>query len=374
VRKKETIWRCDLVPQYRAYKKEIDIAVKRVLASGRYTLAEEVSAFEAEFAAYSGCKYAVGVGNATDGLTLALKALGIEKGDEVITSPFTAIPTVSAIIAAGAVPVFIDIQEKTFLLDIEKISERITSRTKAVIPVHIFGNVVDVERLGTVLPQHVQIIEDAAQAHGSLIRKKHAGSLGNVGVFSFYPTKNLGGVGDGGAVVTNDPEIYKTLKLLRTYGMVNKDSIVINGVNTRLDELQAAVLRIKLEHLDNMNARRNIIAEEYRNGIKRGFLMYQEITPDVYSNYHVFAARVNGDRSGFIDYLSSVGIQTNVYYPIPLHLQYANRYLGYKSGDFPVCEKLCREVIALPMYAELDRNKRRKVIKAINTYANSVKD
>lgn len=366
--KDKTIWRCELRLQYHKYKKDIDASVKRVFKSGRYTLADEVYNFEKEFAKYVECKYAVGVGNATDGLILAMKVLGIGAGDEVITTPFTAIPTISAVIAAGAKPVFTDIDEKTFLIDIDKIPNFITPKTKAVIPVHIFGNVVDVQRLRTVIPSNIPVIEDSAQSHGSRINGIHSGSMGDIGVFSFYPTKNLGGYGDGGAVVTNNSNIAEKIRLMRMYGMIDKDHIVINGINSRLDELQAAILRIKLKCLDDMNELRNKIANRYKNKLDSNYLSYQYIPDNVLCNYHVFAAKAERNRNALMDYLESQQIQTNIYYPIPLHLQEANKYLGYKTGDFPIAEQLCNQVIALPMYPELSEQKLSKVIKAINKF------
>lgn len=366
--KDKTIWRCELRLQYHKYKKDIDASVKRVFKSGRYTLADEVYNFEKEFAKYVGCKYAVGVGNATDGLILAMKVLGIGAGDEVITTPFTAIPTISAIIATGAKPVFTDIDEKTFLIDMDKIPNFITPKTKAVIPVHIFGNVVDVQRLRTVIPSNIPVIEDSAQSHGSRINGIHSGSMGDIGVFSFYPTKNLGGYGDGGAVVTNNSNIAEKIRLMRMYGMIDKDHIAINGINSRLDELQAAILRVKLKCLDDMNERRNKIANGYKNKLDSNYLSYQYIPDNVLCNYHVFAAKVERNRNALMDYLESQQIQTNIYYPIPLHLQEANKYLGYKAGDFPIAEQLCNQVIALPMYPELSEQKLSKVIKAINKF------
>lgn len=347
------IFRCDLTAQYRKYKDEINTAIQRVLESGRYTLADELSAFEADFADYLGCKYAIGVANGTDGLIISMKAFGIGEGDEVITTPFTAIPTVSAIIATGAKPVFVDIDEKTFLIDIYQIPKLITSRTKAIVPVHIFGNVVHIEGLRRMIPDDIPIIEDAAQAHGSKINGKHAGSIGDIGVFSFYPTKNLGGYGDGGAVVTSNPEIAERIKLMRMYGMIDKDHIVINGVNSRLDELQAAILKVKLRHLDQMNQRRNEIVKEYKRNLDSQYFTLQQINDNVYCNFHVFTARLGVHRDKLIQYLDKHNIQSNIYYAIPLHLQEANRYLKYYRGDLPNAEKLCDEAIALPIYPEL---------------------
>ena len=364
----ETIWRCDLVPQYQQYAAEIMAAVARVLGSGRYTLAEEVKAFETEFARYLGAGHCVGVADGTEGLILSMKALGIGPGDEVITTPFTAIPTVSAIIAAGARPVFVDIDPATYLIDLDAAARAVGERTRAVIPVHIFGNALDVPRLRGLLPGHVAIIEDAAQAHGSTINGRHCGALGTMGVFSFYPTKNLGGYGDGGAIVTGDAELDRKLRLLRMYGMTDKDHIEISGVNSRLDELQAAILRVKLSHLDAMNQRRREIAGRYQREVGGGLLDYQRVAPGVIPNYHVLAARVRGERQKLIEHLEARKIQTNIYYLLPLHLQKANRFLGYRPGDFPVCEDLCDQVIALPMYPELPEKLLDRIIQALNDF------
>ena len=366
--KNKIIRRCDLVPQYEKYRHEIHGTIERVLKSGRYTLGEEVEAFEKEFEGYLGTKHVVSVGNGTDGLILALKALTVERGDEVITTPFTAIPTVSAIIAVGAKPVFVDICSDTFLLDIDKVADAITKKTKAVIPVHIFGNVVDIPRLRRIAGFNLPIVEDACQAHGSTLNGIKAGSMGDIGVFSFYPTKNLGGYGDGGAVVTDNMKIADNLRLLRMYGMIDKDHIVINGVNSRLDELQAAILRLKLRHLDKMNQLRNEIATKYRERLSSRYFTFQHIPNNVYCNWHVFSARFQGDRNKLIDNLEKKQIQTNVYYILPLHLQEANRHIGYRRGDFHTAEELCDEIVALPLYAELESYKTDRVIDEINKF------
>jgi dTDP-4-amino-4,6-dideoxygalactose transaminase len=362
------IFRCDLVPQYNAYKKEIHAAMERVLNSGRYILANEGAAFETEFAAYQRVGHAAGVANATDGLILTLKALGIGTGDEVITTPFTAIPTLSAIVASGAKPVFVDIDPDTYLIDLAKIKKSITKKTRAVMPVHIFGNVADIAALKKMVGKKIAVIEDSAQAHGSRRSGVLAGSMGDAAVFSFYPTKNLGAYGDGGMVVSNDKKLIDKIKLLRMYGMVDKDHIAINGVNSRLDELQAAILRVKLPHLDDMNERRNAIAALYKKELRADLFEHQQIDKTVYSNFHVFAARFKKNRTAFIAYLDKAGIQTNVYYPLPLHLQQASRSLGKKKGAFPVAEALCRDVIALPMYPELEFKTCEHIIRTINEF------
>lgn len=362
------IWRCDLVPQYEAYRDEIRGAIDRVLGTGRYILASEVAGFEKEFAGYIGVGHGVGVGNATDGLTLALLALGVGPGDEVITTPFTAIPTVSAIIDAGAAPVFVDICEDTFLMDLEKVEAAITPRTRAIMPVHIFGNVVDVPRLREIAGPDLPIVEDASQSHGSTLDGRQSGSMGDAGVFSFYPTKNLGAYGDGGMVVTGDAGLAARLKLLRMYGMSDKDHIISHGVNSRLDELQAAILRVKLKHLNAMNRRRLEIAERYRRELRADLFVHQRIPENVVSNYHVFVSRFRGNREAFMQSMDALEIQTNIYYVLPLHLQEANRSLGYKNGDLPVAEALCQVVIALPLYPELPDDTLSHIIQSINDW------
>jgi dTDP-4-amino-4,6-dideoxygalactose transaminase len=362
------IWRCDLIPQYEAFREEIDSAILRVLNSGRYILASEVDAFEKEFAAYLGVRHAVGVANGTDGLTLALRALEIGPGDEVITTPFTAIPTAAAIIDTGATPVFVDIGADTFLIDIDKVSSAITKRTKAIVPVHIFGNVLDVNRLRQVVGSRIAIVEDACQSHGATIDGIESGTMGEMGVFSFYPTKNLGGYGDGGAVVTNDEKLAQRVRLLRMYGMTDYNHIIVNGINSRLDELQAAVLRVKLKYLDEMNHRRNDIANRYRTELRTDMFKHQQIPTGVRSNYHVFASRCTVDRDELSAHLTRSRIQTNVYYLLPLHLQQALAFLGGMRGDLPVAECLCNEVIALPMYAEMRQEVLNIVIETVNQF------
>lgn len=363
------IWRCDLLPQYEAYKDEIHEAITRVLESGRYVLASEVTAFEAEFSDYVGVFHGVSVANATDALTLSLMALGVGSGDEVITTPYTAIPTFSAIVDAGATPVFVDICEDTYLMDIAKVADKITPKTKAIMPVHIFGNVLDVEKLREVVDD-IPIVEDASQAHGATIRGKQAGSMGDIGVFSFYPTKNLGAYGDGGIAVTQNKNLDEKLRLLRMYGMTDKDHIKINGINSRLDEMQAAILRVKLKHLDTMNASRRAIAQRYREELPANLFTHQHIDADVVSNFHVFNSAFLGNREEFISYMDGENIQTNTYYLMPLHLQEAARYLGGKLGDFPVAEALCKQAIALTFYPELEKEVLDHVIQTVNNFKN----
>jgi dTDP-4-amino-4,6-dideoxygalactose transaminase len=361
------IWRCDLVPQYHAYRTEIEEAVRRVLESGRYVLAAEGQAFEEEFARYTGTAHAIGVANGTDALILALLALGVGPGDEVITTTFSAIPTASAILDTGATPVFVDIDPATFLIDLDQVARALTPRTKAVMPVHIFGNVVDIPALRSITGS-IPIIEDACQAHGSTREGVRAGAMGDLAAFSFYPTKNLGGYGDGGMVTTDDAELASRIRLLRMYGMTDHHHTVISGLNSRLDELQAAILRAKLPRLDEMNERRRAIAERYRRELRADRFEHQAVAEGVVSNVHVFATQCRGDRDDLVRHLEARGIQTNIYYLMPLHLQEAHRHLGMTRGTLRAAEAVCDRVIALPMYAELAPEIQTAVIEAINEH------
>jgi dTDP-4-amino-4,6-dideoxygalactose transaminase len=361
------IWRYDAAPQYRELRGEIDAAVARVLASGRYILGEELRQFEEEFASYLGAAEVIGVANGTDALTLALQAAGVGPGDEVVTTPFSAVPTLMAILATGARPIFVDICLDTFLMDIEQVPAAITPRTKAVVPVHIFGNPVDIAGLRSLLPDRVTIVEDAAQAHGSTIGARKCGTMGDLAAFSFYPTKNLGGCGDGGAVVTGNADFARTVRLRRNYGMVDKDQSVVAGVNSRLDEIQAAILRCKLRHLDHQNARRRAIAARYREELRGDLFVYQASTAGAAPNYHVFAARAICGRDAMMAHLDKLGIQTNDYYPLPLYRQQSVAH-EYRDLHLPNVEQLCREGIALPMYGELDNEKLTRIIAAVNSF------
>ena len=362
------IWRCDLSRQHPDFKEEVLAAVARVMESGVYVLGPEVRQFEEEFAAYNGSAHCVAVANATDGLTLALMALGIGAGDEVITTPFTAIPTVSAIVDSGAKPVFVDIDRDTYLLDAKQALAAVTPRTKAVMPVHIFGNVFDAAQLRKQLPAHVAVVEDAAQAHGASLGGVKAGAMGDLGVFSFYPTKNLGAYGDGGAVITHQPELAARLRKLRMFGMVDKDHIDSAGINSRLDEVQAAVLRIKLRQLERMNAQRRVIADRYQQCLPKDIFRFQRIRQNAVGNYHVFVTEVADHRDELMAYLGRRDIQTNIYYPLPLSRQKALASLGHKASDFPVAEEVCRHIMALPMYPEFPESEQMTVIDAVKDF------
>lgn len=363
------IQRCDLKKQYRIFRKDMLKAADKVFGSGRYILGDECALFEKEFARYNGSKYAVSVANGTEALYLALKALNVGREDEVITSPFTPVPTVSAIVMAGARPAFVDIEQDSLNMNVSLIEKAITKRTKAVMPVHLFGNVVKMDKLNKIAAKHkLQVVEDACQAHGSALKGRKAGSWGELGCFSFYPTKNLGGYGDGGMVVTDDPKLDKKLRLLRDYGRDSIFTTVIPGVNSRLDEVQAAILRIKLRKLDSMNRQRVNLAKMYFARLKDTPLRLPVPDKGTAHNYHVFTATLARGRDGLRKHLDRAGIQNNAYYPIAMHLQKAYSYLGYKRGDFPVAERMCKEVIALPMYPELEGRAVAKICREILGY------
>ena len=362
------IWRCDLVAQYEAYKGEIDEAIKKVLYSGHYTLAENVKIFEKEFAEYIGCKYGVGVNSGTDALIMALWCFGIKDSDEVITTPFTAIPTYSAIRHVGATPVFVDIEPDTLLMDLEKVQNAITEKTKVIVPVHLFGNVVDIDKLRKIVGPDIFILEDCAQAHGASIRGSKVGSLGDISAFSFYPTKNLGGYGDGGMVLTNDSEFDDLIRKRRMYGMTNKDEFIMDGINSRLDEMQAAVLRVKLKHIDKMNAKRVELANIYIENLNDEFISPQIVRDDVQSVFHIFSTICKMKRNELVDYLEKKGIQSNIYYPMPLNKQIGHTKVFPEEISMPISELISRNIISLPFYPEIDTEIIYKIVDEINKY------
>jgi dTDP-4-amino-4,6-dideoxygalactose transaminase len=349
-------WRirvCDLSAQRERLGVELDRSIGRVLDRGWFILGQEVAAFEEEFASYLGVSHAVGVGSGTEAIHLALAAEGIGIGDEVLTSPMTAVPTACAISLSGAKPIFVDVDRETGLMDPEDLQRRITPYTKALIPVHLYGQCVPMEPiLSLAREKRICVIEDCAQAHGARWGDKSAGSWGDYGAFSFYPTKNLGAYGDGGAVVTSDAKRADTLRRLRNYGQVDRYRHVSKGWNSRLDEIQAAVLRVKLPHLDSWNAGRRALARRYRERLAGTSMSPLSEDPAGEPVYHLFVVRVL-DRDGLRTQLTRRGIETQIHYPIPVHLQEAFEDLGYQAGDFPAAEWLADVVLSLPMYPEL---------------------
>lgn len=358
----------DISRQNHSLKNELDKAIAQVVDSGRYILGENVSAFEKEFAEYCGTKYAVGVASGTDALHLALLACGIKPGDEVITSPFTFAASAEVIAYCGAIPVFVDIDPKTFNLAASKIEEKITKKTKALLPVQLFGQACDMGKIMEIAKKHnLAVIEDCAQATGAEFQNKKVGSFG-IGCFSFFPTKNLGCFGDGGMITTNDEKFASEIKVLRNHGSRSQYHHDIIGYNSRLDEIQAAILRIKLPNLDDYIERRRGNAGRYKHLLK-------EIEPVVLPlempyakhSFNQFTIRVK-DRDGLHSFLKSKGISTMVYYPISLHLQNAFVGLGYKQGVFPESEAAQNEVLSLPIFPELQQKETELVCAAIKEF------
>lgn len=365
----------DLQRQYKKLQSEIDAAIKAVLEKGTFILGENVAKFEEEAAAYCGTKYAVGVANGTDALELAIKSLGIGEGDEVVTTPLTFIATTEAICLNRARPVLVDIEPDTFNIDAGRIEKAITSKTKAIIPVHLFGQACDMDAIMAIARRHnIRVIEDCAQAIGAEFKSKKAGVFGDIGCFSFFPSKNLGCFGDGGMVTTNDKAIADKIKMLRVHGQADRYRHEIEGRNSRLDELQAAILRVKLRYLDEWNDSRRKNAQLYdklfENFDKNGQLTIPVEKKDRRHVYNIYSIRVKGKvlseakgRDKLRELLTSKGIATAVYYPVPLHLQPVYSRSGWKKGDFPVSEKACEEVLALPVFPELNQDEIKYVAK-----------
>ena len=354
----------DLRPQYAAIRDEVDAAIQGVLQRGWFVLGPEVEAFEAEFAAYCGARHAVGVGSGTEALHLALWACELKPGDEVVTVAHTAVPTINAISLTGARPVFVDVDPDTRTMDPTAAAAAITPRTRALLPVHLYGHTADMQPLQALARAHgLRLIEDAAQAHGAEYRGTRAGRLGDLAAFSFYPTKNLGAYGDGGMVVTDDPALAERLRLLRNYGQTDRYHHQIEGMNSRLDELHAAVLRVKLRHLDDWTNARRERAARYRARVRA-------VAPPVEAEwarhvYHLYAVCVP-QRERVQGALAAAGIGTLVHYPIPAHLQPAYAHLGVGRGSLPVTERLADEVLSLPLYPELAMTQIDAVSNALN--------
>jgi dTDP-4-amino-4,6-dideoxygalactose transaminase len=343
----------DLKANYLAHKDEIDAAIARVLNSGWYILGQEVATFEQEFADYIGVKFGIGVGSGTEALHLALRACGIGVGDEVITVSHTAVATAAAIELSGAKPVFVDIEEDTFLMDASRIEKALTPRTKAILPVHLYGNVAEIERISDIANRHgLRVIEDCAQSHGAKYKGRRSGAWGTVAAFSFYPTKNLGALGDGGMVVTNDPELATRVRSLREYGWRQRYVSETAGLNSRLDELQAAVLRVKLKHLDPSNEERRRKALLYTHRLRGANIRCPVVRKHVDSVYHLYVIRTK-ERDSLRDFLRGQGIQTLIHYPVPVHLQNAYKHLGCGPGDLPVTEECARQILSLPLYPDM---------------------
>jgi len=346
----------DLKAQYRTIRDEVRAAIDDVLESMQLTIGPNVKAFDQEYAAFCGVKHAIGVGSGTDAIQLAVRALGISSGDEVIPVSPTFFATVEAILYSGARPILVDVDEKTFNMDFAAAAQAITPRTKAIMPVHLYGRTVDMKPLLSLAKEKgLQIIEDACQAHGAMLDTgAKAGASGRVSAFSFYCSKNLGAYGEAGSITTNDDMLATELRSLREHGQSTRYYHPVVGYNARLDEIQAAILRIKLRKLPEWNARRLAIARHYNDRLKDSGVIAPEIPEGGRHVFHCYVIRVPGTRRDALrQYLSERGIGTGVHYPVPIHLQEASAFLGYRQGDFPVTERLAGEVVSLPMYAEL---------------------
>ncbi len=342
----------DFKAQYRSIKAEIDDAVRRVLENSTFILGPEVAGFEEDFAAHCNVKHAVGVNSGTSALHLALLAAGIGAGDEVITVPFTFIATVAAIYYAGATTVYVDIEPDSFNMDPGKIEAAITARTKAIMPVHLYGQPADMDPILEIARRHgLVVIEDAAQAHGAQYKGRRAGSMGDMATFSFYPGKNLGAYGEGGAVVTNNPEYARTIRMLRDWGCDRKYFHKLRGFNYRMEGIQGAILRVKLRHLDAWTEARRARALEYGGMLGSAVKVPQEM-PYARHVYNVYVIRT-GNRPALQQALEAAGVQYGVHYPVPVHLQEAYRDARYPEGSFPVAEAVAREVLSLPIFPDL---------------------
>jgi dTDP-4-amino-4,6-dideoxygalactose transaminase len=362
----------DLTRQYKEIESEILSATKRIFENGRFILGEEVSTFEEEFAQYCGVRYGVGVNSGTDSLYLALKAAGIGKGDEVITVANSFIASALAISFTGAKPIFVDIDPGTYTMDPNALENLLQKRRrkgiKAVLPVHLYGHPAEMGSIAEIANRyHLTVIEDACQAHGAVHKGKKAGSFGVMGCLSFYPTKNLGGYGDGGMVVTDDKKLYEKLRLLRCYGEKKKYEHILQGGNSRLDEVQAAILRVKLKYLKEWNERRRAKALTYKKKLEGAGVVCPIEKNGNYHVYHLFVIRTK-QRNSLQAFLKGKGIDTLIHYPIPIHLQKAYKDLGYQRGDFPVTERYSREVLSLPFFPDITESEMGEVAIQITSF------
>jgi dTDP-4-amino-4,6-dideoxygalactose transaminase len=358
----------DLKKQYESIKGEVNNAIRDVVESGQFILGERVATFESDFAAYCQTKFALGMNSGTSALHLALLAAGVGPGDEVITVSFTFVASVAAICYTGAKPVLVDIDPLTCTIDPAKIEAAITPRTKVIMPVHLYGNCADMDPILEVARRHsLIVIEDAAQAHGAEYKGQRAGSMGAIACFSFYPGKNLGAYGEGGAVVTNDEQYVEPLKQRRDQGQSEKYYHTMIGYNYRMEAIQGAVLGVKLKHLDEWNDLRRKVAGVYYRELANSELRLLEERPDTVSVYHVFPL-FSEQRDELRTHLLEAGISTGLHYPIPVHLQPAFRHLGYDDGDLPETERACKEVLSLPMYPELTNEDVMNIVHSVKRF------
>ena len=355
----------DLVAQYNTIKPDIDAAIQEVLNSAKFILGPNEKAFEQEAAEYLGVKHAVGVASGTDALVIALRALGIGRGDEVIVPAYSFFATAGTVLTVGATPVFVDIDPQTYLIDTAKITRAITERTRAILPVHLYGQAADMEEINQIAAMHgLKVVEDNAQAFGATYHGKHTGALGDLGCLSFFPSKNLGAYGDAGMVTTDDDKLAELVTMLRTHGWKKKYFPEMLGYNSRLDEMQAAILRVKLKHVDAWNTRRREIVEVYNARLGAAGIAIPTAAPERTHVYHLYIIR-SKKRELLKEQLKERGIASEVYYPQPLHLSAPCRELGWVEGTLPVAEQAARETLALPLYPEMTDEQINSVITAV---------
>lgn len=361
----------DLKKEYKFIKKEINLVIRKVLESSQFVGGREVRNFEKKFAKFCKVKYAISVNSGTDALFLALKAIGIQKNDEVITTPFSFIATAEVVANIGARPVFVDIDTDSFNIDVSKIKKAISSKTKAIIPVHLFGQMAEMSEIIKIAQKYkIFVIEDACQAIGAEYKKKKAGSIGDFGCFSFFPSKNLGAYGDGGMVVTNNKKLAEKIVLLKNHGSSEKDKYrnLILGTNSRLDTLQAAILNVKLRYLKNWQEIRQEIAQYYTQNLKNvGDIVIPKILSERVHIFNQYTIKTK-KRDELKEYLKKHHIETMIYYPIPLHLQPCFKYLGYKKGDYPEAEKASEEVLSLPIHPYLSKKEQFFIVQKIKSF------
>jgi dTDP-4-amino-4,6-dideoxygalactose transaminase len=367
MKNKITVPFLDLSAQHDLLAQELNEAIQRVMTRSWFILGAELEAFEAEFALYCGVKHCVGVGSGTEALHLALRACGVGPGDEVITVSHSFIATVLAIAWTGATPVFVDIDSESYTIDPAQITHAITPKTRAILPVHLYGQCADMDPILAVAAEHdLYVVEDAAQAHGAFYKGKKAGSMGHLGCFSFYPAKNLGACGDAGAIVTSDPQLDGKLRLLRNYGQSSKYHHNSMGFNSRLDELQAAILLTKLPHLDAWNASRRTAGEYYRTKLENRFSP-PKTKPGSVPNYHLFVIQ-SDDRNGLQQHLRRHAIETMIHYPVPIHRQAAVRDLLDRDCGLPITEYLAQRVLSLPMFPTISDEQLEYVAACVNFF------
>jgi dTDP-4-amino-4,6-dideoxygalactose transaminase len=355
----------DLRAEYRELKSEIDAAVGRVLESGQFILGKEVEGLEEEFASYCDVEHAVGVNSGSSALHLALLAAGIQAGAEVITVPFTFYATAAAIGYVGAIPVYMDIDPRTFNMDVTRVEAAITERTRAILPVHLYGQPADMDPILEIAQRHkLVVIEDVAQAHGAEYKGRRVGGIGDIGCFSFYPTKNLGAAGEGGMVTTNKPEYARTIAMLRNWGEEHRYYPVLKGYNYRLPSIQAAILRVKLKRLDQWIELRRVLAAEYDRLLQDADVVCPATLAGVRHVYCLYTVQAE-DRDRLQNELGQAGIQTAVHYPLPIHLMPAYTDARYRAGDFPAAEACARRVLSLPMYPQMAKYQVQRVASEI---------